>query len=109
MPTTVSLNAKVAGKCLVAGKFGLSLTIVPGPTKGVIPAALFGAAARDFTNLTQNGLIRITIPLPTNVKLLDCGSTVPCPASALPTSETARVIGAVADGRAERWLRPNLD
>jgi cytochrome c peroxidase len=47
-----------------------------------------GAAAHDFTNLTQNGLIRVTIPLPANVKLLDCGSTVPCPASALPTSET---------------------
>ena len=47
-----------------------------------------GAAARDFTNLTQNGLVRVTIPLPANVKLLDCGATVPCPASALPTSET---------------------
>jgi cytochrome c peroxidase len=47
-----------------------------------------GAAARDFTNLTQNGLVRVTIPLPANVKLLDCGATVPCPASARPTSET---------------------
>lgn len=47
-----------------------------------------GAAARDFTNLTQNGLIRVTIPLPANVKLLNCGATVPCPASAAPTSET---------------------
>ena len=47
-----------------------------------------GAAARDFTNLTQLGLVRVTIPLPANVKLLDCGSTVPCPASARPTSET---------------------
>ena len=47
-----------------------------------------GAAARDFTNLTQLGLVRITLPLPANVKLLDCGATVPCPASALPTSET---------------------
>ena len=47
-----------------------------------------GAAAHDFTNLTQNGLVRVTIPLPANVKLLDCGATVPCPASALPTSET---------------------
>ncbi|MEO7245461.1 MAG: hypothetical protein ABIX12_09990, partial [Rubrivivax sp.] len=47
-----------------------------------------GAAARDFTNLTQNGLVRVTIPLPDNVKLLDCGATVPCPASARPTSET---------------------
>ena len=47
-----------------------------------------GAAAHDFTNLTQNGLVRVTIPLPANVKLLDCGATVPCPPSALPTSET---------------------
>ena len=47
-----------------------------------------GAAARDFTNLTQLGLVRVTFPLPANVKLLDCGATVPCPASALPTSET---------------------
>jgi len=47
-----------------------------------------GAAAHDFTNLTQNGLVRVTLPLPANVKLLDCGAMVPCPASALPTSET---------------------
>src|SRR5438045_9461789 len=47
-----------------------------------------GAAAHDFTNLTENGLVRVSIPLPANVKLLDCGATVPCPASALPTSET---------------------
>ena len=47
-----------------------------------------GVAAHDFTNLTQLGLVRITLPLPTNVKLLDCGATVPCPASARPTSET---------------------
>jgi cytochrome c peroxidase len=47
-----------------------------------------GAAAHDFANLTQNGLVRVTIPLPANVKLLDCGATVPCPASAIPTSET---------------------
>ena len=47
-----------------------------------------GVAAHDFTNLTQNGLIRVPIPLPPNVKLLDCGSKVPCPALARPTSET---------------------
>ncbi len=47
-----------------------------------------GAAARDFTNLTQLGLVRVTIALPASVKLLECGATVPCPASALPTSET---------------------
>jgi len=47
-----------------------------------------GAAAHNFTNLTQNGLVRVTIPLPANVKLLDCGAEVPCPASARPTDET---------------------
>ncbi len=47
-----------------------------------------GAAAHDFTNLTQNGLIRVTLPLPANVKLLDCGAKVPCPAAARPTAET---------------------
>src|SRR6478736_1651997 len=47
-----------------------------------------GAAAHDFTNLTQNGLVRVSIPLPANVKLLDCGAAIPCPASARPTSET---------------------
>ena len=47
-----------------------------------------GAAARDFSNRTQLGLVRVTLPLPANVKLLDCGATVPCPASARPTAET---------------------
>jgi len=51
-----------------------------------------GAAAHDFTNLTQNGLIRVTIPLPANVKLLDCGAAIPCPASARPTSETVAEV-----------------
>jgi len=50
---------------------------------------LNGAAAHDFTNLTENGLVRVTIPLPPNVKLLDCGAMVPCPPTAKPTSETA--------------------
>jgi len=48
-----------------------------------------GEAAHDFTNLTENGLVRVTIPLPPNVRLLDCGSAIPCPASALPTAETS--------------------
>ena len=51
-----------------------------------------GAAAHDFTNLTQNGLVRVTIPLPANVKLLDCGAAIPCPASARPTSETVAEV-----------------
>jgi cytochrome c peroxidase len=51
-----------------------------------------GASAHDFTNLTQNGLVRVTIPLPANVKLLDCGAAIPCPASARPTSETVAEV-----------------
>ena len=62
-----------------------------------------GSAARDFTNLTQNGLVRVTIPLPANVRLLDCGATVPCPASARPTAETVadiwRSVPSVLDSR----------
>jgi Cytochrome c len=78
-----------------------------------------GAAAHNFTNLMQNGLIRVTIPLPANVKLLDCGAAVLCPASARPTSETvadvwrsvpsifdAKITG--PDGAAPEWARgPN--
>jgi cytochrome c peroxidase len=78
-----------------------------------------GASAHDFTNLTQNGVVRVTIPLPANVKLLDCGATVPCPASARPTSETVtdvwRAVPSILDasitgpdGAGPIWLRaPN--
>ena len=69
----------------------MTMTGVDDPLFRAIDADDFrvnGAAARDFTNLTQNGLIRVTIPLPANVKLLDCGAAVPCPATARPTSET---------------------
>lgn len=69
----------------------MSATGVDDPLFRAIDANDFrinGVTAHDFTNLTENGLIRVTLPLPANVKLLDCGSTVPCPASALPTSET---------------------
>jgi cytochrome c peroxidase len=47
-----------------------------------------GPAAHDYTNLLENGLVRVTLPLPANVKLLDCGASIPCPATALPTAET---------------------
>jgi cytochrome c peroxidase len=60
-----------------------------------------GAAAHDFTNLTQNGLVRVTLPLPPNIRLLDCGSKVPCPPSALPTNETVadvwRAVPSIVD------------
>ena len=42
-----------------------------------------------FANTTENGLIRITLSLPRNMRLLDCGSADPCPRTAQPTSEAA--------------------
>ncbi|RZI96819.1 MAG: hypothetical protein EOP39_28590, partial [Rubrivivax sp.] len=64
---------------------------------------VLGVAARDFTNLTVNGLVRVPMPLPANVKLLDCGATVPCPASAQPTTETHadiwRAVPSILDTR----------
>jgi cytochrome c peroxidase len=41
-----------------------------------------GDNASDFSNLVENGLIRVTMPLPANVKLLD-------PATGQPTDETS--------------------
>jgi len=40
-----------------------------------------GDSANDFSNLVENGLVRITMPLPLNVKLID-------PVTGLPTDET---------------------
>jgi cytochrome c peroxidase len=40
-----------------------------------------GESANDFSNLRQNGLIRVTFPLPSNVKLID-------PATNAPSAET---------------------
>ena len=80
-----------------------------------------GSAARDFTNLTTHALVRVTIPLPANVKLLDCGANVPCPASARPTAETVADVWRATpsildvrltgpDGQAPAWTRgPNLN
>jgi cytochrome c peroxidase len=41
-----------------------------------------GANASDFSNLVENGLVRVTMPLPLNVKLLD-------PVTGQPTDETS--------------------
>ncbi len=41
-----------------------------------------GDSASDFSNLVENGLIRVTMPLPLNVKLID-------PATGQPTTETS--------------------
>jgi cytochrome c peroxidase len=78
-----------------------------------------GIDASDYSNLTENGLVRVTIPLPPNVRLLDCGAAVPCPATAQPTAETAadvwRAVPSIRnvaltgpDGRDPSWVRgPN--
>jgi mono/diheme cytochrome c family protein len=71
-----------------------------------------GAAASDFSNLRQNGLIRITFTLPPKMKLID-------PATNLPSSETVvdvwRAVPSVfdvklsgPDGQLPVWARgPN--
>ena len=41
-----------------------------------------GDKANDFSNLVQNGLVRVTMPLPPNVKLID-------PATGQPSAETS--------------------
>jgi cytochrome c peroxidase len=41
-----------------------------------------GADASDFSNLVENGLVRVTMPLPPNVKLID-------PATGQPSDETS--------------------
>ncbi len=41
-----------------------------------------GDSASDFSNLVENGLVRVTMPLPLNVKLID-------PATGQPTDETS--------------------
>jgi cytochrome c peroxidase len=41
-----------------------------------------GDDASDFSNLVENGLVRVTMPLPTNVKLID-------PATGQPSEETS--------------------
>jgi len=43
---------------------------------------LNGENASDFSNLVENGLVRVTMPLPLNVKLID-------PATGQPTDETS--------------------
>ena len=52
-----------------------------------------GSAARNFTNLITNAVVRMTIALPANIKLLDCGAAALCPASARATAERSRRRG----------------
>jgi cytochrome c peroxidase len=58
-----------------------------------------GASAHDFGNLRQNGLIRITVPLPANVKLIDPATnaasteTVADVWRAVPTINNVKITG----------------
>lgn len=48
-----------------------------------------GDAANDYSNLVDNGLVRVTLPLPPNIRLIDpvtCGR--PDPVACQPTDET---------------------
>ena len=58
-----------------------------------------GENASDFSNLRQNGLVRITLPLPPNIRLID-------PATNLPSAETfVDVWRSGADGQRRRAHR----
>lgn len=49
-----------------------------------------GDNASDFSNLVQNGLVRVTLPLPPNVRLIDPATcAVPDPVKCQPTDETS--------------------
>jgi len=70
-----------------------------------------GDSARDFTNLRQNGLVRITLTLPSNIRLIDPATNAPSNETfvdvwrSVPTVNDVALTGA-DDGIA--WLRrPN--
>ena len=49
-----------------------------------------GDAANDYSNLVENGLVRVTLALPPNVRLLDPATcTTPDPVACQPTDETS--------------------
>jgi cytochrome c5 len=49
-----------------------------------------GDAANDYSNLIENGLVRVTLPLPANVRLIDPASCpTPDPIACQPTNETS--------------------
>jgi len=48
-----------------------------------------GDAANDYSNLVENGLVRVTLPLPPNVRLIDPATcATPDPIACQPTDET---------------------
>jgi cytochrome c peroxidase len=70
-----------------------------------------GAAAHDFSNLRENALIRVTLPLPANIRLIDPATNAPSAETfadvwrAVPSVENVRLTG--PDGLNE-WPRgPN--
>jgi cytochrome c peroxidase len=70
-----------------------------------------GENASDFSNLRENGLIRITLPLPANIKLVDPGTGMPTAETVVdvwrmvPTVNDVKLTGA---GNANPWFRgPN--
>jgi len=49
-----------------------------------------GDMANDYSNLVENGLVRVTMPLPPNVRLIDPATCqAPDPATCRPTGETS--------------------
>jgi cytochrome c peroxidase len=70
-----------------------------------------GSNARDFTNLRRNGLVRVTLTLPSNIKLVDPATGAPSPQAfvdvwrAVPTVNDVALTG--PDGE-NPWARgPN--
>jgi len=66
-----------------------------------------GANATDFGNLRQNGLVRVTFPLPASVKLINPATGAPTPETfvdvwrAVPTVNNVKLTG--ADANAPIW------
>jgi cytochrome c peroxidase len=55
---------------------------------------LHGQAANDFTNLRENGLVRVLIPLPSNIRLIDPSTNAP---SGETHAEVWRMVPSVND------------
>jgi hypothetical protein len=69
-----------------------------------------GASATDFSNLRENGLIRIVFPLPPNIKLIDPMTNEPSSETlvdvwrAVPTVDNVKLTG--PDPNPPSWFRP---
>jgi cytochrome c peroxidase len=72
-----------------------------------------GDAAHDFTNLTVNGLIRVTFPLPANVRLIDPATGAPSTETeadvwrSVPTVNNLAITGPAGDNPWPRGPNPN--